>query len=464
MARESGPFWRAIGVETEFGVVIENPDGTSSFAPRYEDCPNSSCNFDNGDRRYLDVGKHPEGATGEVTTPLELMYAVEANYRLVRRHLVRGGANGVSKLYANNGPPGSCGPKLDDVTWSRHRNYMLLPDTDLLALHGFVEAYQISEILLLGSGHSTTDGRQSFLSPRAPHIVNLIGSQTTGNRPLHNTRDEPLAGGGYMRFHDTALGNAQILPRLTAVGAGAMLGVLALLETDCPEPPILSDPLESLHELNRNPAALLELESGELVTALEIQRWYFDRVYDLVVSAGDEAAHLLPWIIEWGELLDALGRSFDPADLVGKLDWATKRYMQLGWLERHPRPTSPNELIAWRKQYTALELSMHEISVEEDPPSTRERIIKGHLDESLVRAAMERNVSDATRARVRSWFVRALAHRGDHTIDWQNVNARIDGCPKRYFHLPDPLDPNPSPEMVEFVQSINPGYPLLDVL
>ena len=77
---------------------------------------------------------------------------------------------------------------------------------------------------------------------------------------------------------------------------------------------------------------------------------------------------------------------------------------------------------------------------------------------------MERNVSDATRARVRSWFVRALAHRGDHTIDWQNVNARIDGCPKRYFHLPDPLDPNPSPEMVEFVQSINPGYPLLDVL
>jgi|GEM_PF-3435739 len=468
MVRTLSPFWRANGYETEFGAKLI---GSLEGPPAYTDCVLGSCFFRNGTRRYIDVGMHHEVATGEVVTPEEVMYHVEASYLLARRYLPQRGAQRVvQRLYANNTSLSTQLSTYGVYTWSRHRNYQIPRDTDLYPLYDFLTSFMVSGILVFGSGYMLHGGG-FLLSPRAHHITALYGGQTTCDRPLHNTRDEPHSTTS-RRLHSTSLGNAQILPFMTAVDAAAMLGVLAVFETRRGEPPVLFDALKSMNALNADPGRLLSTDRGPM-SAVDIQRWYFDRVYELVVEAGDEAVHLLPGVIRWGNILDGFARSLDPMDHRGVTDWTTKLAYQRVWMDRHPRPNDTDERRAWQTGLDSIEASMHEVTSETDSPSLRDRFIAkwSPLDADKLRAATEYG-SPHTRARVRGWvqWFMETAYGKHEGLDWSAVTLRRPNTVGKYesftgrVTLQDPLDPNPPDKLLEIVAATRPNFPLLEIL
>lgn len=91
--------------------------------------------------------------------------------------------------------------------------------------------------------------------------------------------------------------------------------------------PRLRDPVPSLHALIADPAfeARVETNLGER-TALELQRYYFDRAKAFVKESKATSLEASEVVDLWGEVLTALECREMPR-LVGRIDWVTKRYL-----------------------------------------------------------------------------------------------------------------------------------------
>jgi proteasome accessory factor A len=91
--------------------------------------------------------------------------------------------------------------------------------------------------------------------------------------------------------------------------------------------PTLRRPLRALRQISRDPTltTAVALRGGRRMTALEIQRWYFDacrRFVECTANPPEEAHEVLR---RWADVLDRLER--DRSSLVGRLDWVTKQFL-----------------------------------------------------------------------------------------------------------------------------------------
>jgi proteasome accessory factor A len=285
----------------------------------------------NGGRLYVDCGSHPEYATPECADPWSLVVQLRAGelqlHRMVER-LTRhgGGFSRVTLLRAN----------LDysegGTTWGCHESY--LHRCPASALPEQLLPHLASRVIYTGAGgfHPFSPGLEFTLSPRVWLLGSIVASDSTRERPLFHTRDEPLAGFGYSRLHVIA-GESLCSDEAVLLKTGITALIVASIDAGCR--PIgslrLENPLQAARSFTADPQcrATARLGNGGKITALQLQYRYLRSV-----EACGLDGKLPAWadVIcgRWRRVLQQLSRN--PAEASRSLDWAIKRAAFGRWL------------------------------------------------------------------------------------------------------------------------------------
>src|SRR5947208_487561 len=195
---------RIYGIENEYGVTCTfrgqrrlSPDEVARYLFRRVVSWGRSSNvfLRNGARLYLDVGSHPEYATPECDSVLDLVTHDKAGERILEgllvdaeRRLREEGIRGVIFLFKNN--TDSAGN-----SYGCHENYLTSRRDDLVRYADVLIPFFVSRQIYAGAGKvlQTARGAMYCISQRAEHIWEGVSSATTRSRPIINTRDEPHA-------------------------------------------------------------------------------------------------------------------------------------------------------------------------------------------------------------------------------------------------------------------------------
>src|SRR4026208_2376933 len=135
-------------------------------------------------------------------------------------------------------------------------------------------AFRAAGIVFTGQGkvgsENGTPDVPFQLSARADFFGRLVGAQTTHNRPIVNSRDEPLCGTAEMaRLHVIFFDNT-LCHVASLLKVGVMQIVLAMIEAERIKPGLaLEDPLDALLRWSHDPTlhARARLTSGRQITA-----------------------------------------------------------------------------------------------------------------------------------------------------------------------------------------------------
>ncbi len=307
----------------------------------------SSLMLPNGSRFYIDHA-HPEYCTAETRLPRSAVAADKAGEIIVERARQRANARGglaageEIAIYKNNSDH-------KGNSYGCHENYLLsaalYEDLIMRRFHRTLRVlipFLTSRAILCGSGkvgaenEKAADGYQ--LTQRADFFETLIGLQTTHNRPLINTRDEPHAAREeYRRLH-VILGDANMAEYATFLKIGTTQIILSMLEDNALALNFtFDDPIDAYQVISRDLtfSRPLPLDSGETITALEMQRQFYAAARDYVEArAANFADDLLAAYREvlqvWADSLDKLGR--DWRLLSTRFDWAIKRNLMERYL------------------------------------------------------------------------------------------------------------------------------------
>lgn len=212
------------------------------------------------------------------------------------------------------------------ASYGAHENYLYPRAYDTAAVQAALVPHFVTRQVYTGAGRvgiGQTGGTPGFqISQRADYIETTVSLETTLNRGIINTRDEPHSGSDWARMHviigDANLSEFAIFLKLgttalvlDAVGAGVDFTDLALL-----------DPVEAVREVSRDLSCArpLRLYGGRELTAVQIQQ----EIRDRTVQALDiDAAGRDDLVVElWGEILGDLAR--DPLSTADRLDWTAK--------------------------------------------------------------------------------------------------------------------------------------------
>ena len=325
----------------------------------------------NGARFYVDHA-HPEYSSPEVLTPRDALIWDRAGEVVARRAMTaldEGSVDAPAQivLYKNN---------VDGkgAAYGSHENYLVRRDVPFEALAEVLTPFLVTRPVLVGSGRvgiGQRSERPGFqISQRADYVESEIGLQTTFNRPIINTRDEPHADGARWRRLHVINGDANrfdvpiylkvattdlllwFLEQAHHDGTGALRDAL----TDLNRLAITGDPVEAHWAVSHDPTLAYELPTRNgPMSALAVQRTYLDAVAPAVRRSADPeaqralslwqqslgaleqwnrdgsgpAAHLVEWVAKY-ELCEGLRRRSgtgwdDPRLAALDIQWADLR-------------------------------------------------------------------------------------------------------------------------------------------
>ncbi|MBI5166834.1 MAG: proteasome accessory factor PafA2 family protein, partial [candidate division NC10 bacterium] len=182
----------------------------------------------NGGRLYVD-GAHPEYATPECRTPLDIVryekageylldLSREAAERLLgyRIHLYKNNTDGKGNSYG-------C-----------HENYLMARSVPFERIVDQLIPFLVTRQIYAGAGkvgaENQADPVDYQISQRADFFETLLGLDTMAKRPLINTRDEPHADEEkYRRLH-VIVGDSNMSEYTTYLKVGATAIVLSMVE------------------------------------------------------------------------------------------------------------------------------------------------------------------------------------------------------------------------------------------
>ena len=316
----------------------------------------------NGARFYIDHG-HPEYSTPECLSPRLLVAADKAGERILAECQQWLNAAGILaekqtiQVYKNNSD-------YSNNSYGCHENYLLSAQlfSDLLhhkmhRIFRYLLPFFVSRTVLCGSGKvGSGNGTApvSFqLSQRADFFEELVGLQTTHERPLFNTRDEPHADPTrFGRLH-VINGDANMSEFSSYLKIGTMQLILQMLEEDfIHEDLTLADPIHAFRTVSRDLSFRepLLLEDGRVMTAVDIQQVYLEHAgrYLEERDGSEEMWHVLG---TWENVLSMLPDNWEK--LATRLDWAVKKRL----LERYLKAQGVNweEVTAWQPIFEAPE-------------------------------------------------------------------------------------------------------------
>jgi len=316
-------------------------------------------------------------------------------------------------------------------------------------------AYQVSSIVFTGQGKAGSENgtpKVPFqISQRADFIETLVGEQTTFNRPLVNTRDEPLCGPAshlaaaplpgdrnarlHVIFYDTNLA-----PVATYLKVGVLQLIVTMIEAGYADSDlVLESPLVALHAWSRDPDlnVRMPLLSGQSLTAVELQLKFLEK------ARAFDAEHGFAGIVEGAEQIMALwentlgklqARSYE--SLRGRIDWIMKRaLLEQAVAEHADWDWHSPELNYLDQMYSSIDPEdglFHSLDAAGlfEAVATEEEI-----------AYFVEDAPENTRAWTRARLLRAAGSDYVTKVDWDRIDLRAAGDhlhPAR-IHLPDPL-------------------------
>jgi hypothetical protein len=317
---------------------------------------------------------------------------------------------------------------------------------------GWLASFQVSSIVYTGQGKvgSENDAPEVpfQISQRADYFETMLAMQTTFDRPIVNSREEPLCGGSrwskdpaaparlHCIFFDNTLAHLSCLLKV-----GVMQLALAMMEAERVDPTlVLDDPLTALGAFSRDPTlrARARLASGREVTAVELQFLFLEEAKRFAAEGGFQG--YVPRAQEildlWENTLERL-RAADWTSLASKLDWVMKLMILQRTMSRRPSLCWDSPEIRHLDQvYSSLDPSGLYWSYE------RSGFAERLLDENRIRHFCSEPPSD-TRAWTRAMLLRTANPEWVDSVDWDSVSFRIrEGgyWPSlRTIEMPNPL-------------------------
>jgi proteasome accessory factor A len=435
---------RIFGLENEYGITFTlrgqrrlSPDEVARYVFRRVVSWGRSSNvfLANGARLYLDVGSHPEYATPECDSILDLVTHDKAGERILEQLLVAAsqqlrdeGIRGSVYLFKNN--TDSAGN-----SYGCHENYMTSRRDDFGHYAEVLIPFFVSRQIYAGAGKvlQTARGAVFCIAQRAEHIWEGVSSATTRSRPIINTRDEPLSDAErYRRLH-VIVGDSNMSEYTTFLKVGATAILLRMLEdpTFVVRDMTLENPIRALREISHDPTMkrLVRLANGRDVSALDIQSEYLERAQRYA-----ETRDLSPLEIQalqmWEHCLTRLAD--DPLSLDREVDWVIKHKLIEAYCARHELPLSDPRV-------ALIDLQYHDID-------RRRGLFYRMQERGLVERvtgdeAIDRAVEvppQTTRARLRGEFIRrAKERKRDYTVDW--VHLKLNDQAQRTVLCKDPF-------------------------
>jgi proteasome accessory factor A len=435
---------RIFGLENEYGVTCTfrgqrrlSPDEVARYLFRRVVHWGRSSNvfLENGARLYLDVGSHPEYATPECDRVLDLVAHDKAGERILEAllsaaevRLHEEGISGDVYLFKNN--TDSAGN-----SYGCHENYLVARQGEFARMADMLIPFFVTRQIYSGAGkvlHGPR-GAQYCISQRAEHIWEGVSSATTRSRPIINTRDEPHADAERFRRLHVIVGDSNMSEFTTYLKLAVTDLVVRMVEENTVMRDLsLENPIRAIREISHDITCKkqVRLANGRELTAVEIQREYFERAVRFAERRdGDERTRSV--LAEWGGALDAL-EGGDLDRLERKIDWVAKMRLIDRYRARHDLPLT-------HPRVALMDLTYHEVN--------RDRGLYYLLEH---RGLMERVVSDreiqramreppqTTRARLRGEFIRqAKAKRRDYTVDW--VHLKLNDQAQRTVLCKDPF-------------------------
>jgi proteasome accessory factor A len=376
--------------------------------------------LENGARFYLDTGCHPEYATPECASPMDVMIYDKAGERILENLLNYAqnkvheeGFQGELAIFKNN---------TDFVgnSYGCHENYLADRTADFYYMAEQLIPFLVTRQIFTGAGKvfRTRRGTVYHISQRAQHIRQKISGTTTNERSIINTRDEPHAiKEKYRRLH-IIVGDSNMSEFSTYLKVGTTALVLQMIEDDF-LPPIFSlrNPVRAIKDISRDLTCreAVPLNSGKKYSALELQKEYLDLAhrYYSTRPMSPEAADILQ---KWEYVLSKLEE--DPMQLHQEVDWVIKLHLLQAYGER--TNLSPE---ASGDRMLMLDLQYHDIRREKGLYFLLER--KGQV----VRLASDEQIETAmvdppqnTRAKMRGELIKlAKMKRIPYDLDWNYI-------------------------------------------
>jgi proteasome accessory factor A len=434
---------RIFGIENEYGVTCTlrgqrrlSPDEVARYLFRRVVSWGRSSNvfLENGARLYLDVGSHPEYATPECDTLVDVVAHDKAGERILEdlvraaeERLVEEGIRGEIYLFKNN--TDSAGN-----SYGCHENYLVGRRGDFQRMIDTLIPFFVSRQIYSGAGKllQTARGTVFTLAQRAEHIWEGISSATTRSRPIINTRDEPHADAErYRRLHVIA-GDSNMSEYATFVKVGATAALLQMLEADVVFRDLtLENPIRAIREISHDPTCRrpVRLANGRELSALDIQWEYLERVmrYSRTTGFPAQVEHAVGM---WEHMLTGLEK--DPMSLGREVDWVMKYQLIEQYREKHDLAMSSARL-------SLLDLAYHDVSRSRGLYYLLERrgLAERVVTDDQIRNAMI-NPPATTRARLRGSFIKAAkAKKRDFTVDW--VHLKLNDQAQRTVLCKDPF-------------------------
>ena len=310
----------------------------------------------NGARWYVDHA-HPEYSAPEVLRAREAVVVDRAGEEIARRAMgILAGAEGIPEvaLYKNNTDG-------KGASYGTHENYLVDRDVPFERIVEALLPFFATRQVLVGAGRvglGTRGQEPGFqLSSRADFMEAEVGLETTLNRPIINTRDEPHSDPGRFRRLHVIIGDANLLEESTFLKLGTTSLVLAALEAEhrtgrriLPDL-ALADPVAAVRTISHDPSlrATVPLADGRELTALEIQRAHLEALSAAADAADEETAQVLR---AWGEILDLLAE--DPMRAASRVEWVAKLSLLERYRARHGLDWSDPRLAMVDLQYSDL--------------------------------------------------------------------------------------------------------------
>ncbi|MEY2449281.1 MAG: proteasome accessory factor [Acidimicrobiaceae bacterium] len=433
-----------MGIENEYGVTCTfrgqrrlSPDEVARYLFRRVVSWGRSSNvfLRNGARLYLDVGSHPEYATPECDSAVDLVTHDKAGERILEQLLASAeqrlreeGIRGVIYLFKNN--TDSAGN-----SYGCHENYLTSRRDDFGHYAEVLIPFFVSRQIYAGAGKvlQTARGAMFCISQRAEHIWEGVSSATTRSRPIINTRDEPHADAErYRRLH-VIVGDSNMSEYATFLKVGATSILLRMLE----DPSVvlrdmtLENPIRAIREISHDMTCTrrVRLANGRELSALEIQGEYLNRALRYAETKG--LSPLEQQALDmWEHCLSTL--ESDPFKLDRECDWVIKHNLIEAYRDKHDLPlASPRVAL--------VDLQYHDVN--------RERGLfyrmqaRGLVDRTCTDEAIDTAVDEppqTTRARLRGEFIRrAKERKRDYTVDW--VHLKLNDQAQRTVLCKDPF-------------------------
>ncbi|HKE74604.1 MAG TPA: Pup--protein ligase [Acidimicrobiales bacterium] len=435
---------RIFGLENEYGVTCTlrgqrrlSPDEVARYLFRRVVSWGRSSNvfLANGARLYLDVGSHPEYATPECDSILDLVTHDKAGERILEQLLVSAearlreeGIRGVIYLFKNN--TDSAGN-----SYGCHENYLTSRRDDFSHYAEVLIPFFVSRQIYAGAGKvlQTARGAMYCIAQRAEHIWEGVSSATTRSRPIINTRDEPHADAErYRRLH-VIVGDSNMSEYATFLKVGATSILLRMLE----DPSFvlrdmtLENPIRAIREISHDLTGkrTVRLANGREASALDIQGEYLERAKRYAETRGlsplEEKA-----LGMWEYCLDGLAS--DPFKLDRECDWVIKHNLIEAYCAKHDLPLS-------HPKVALIDLQYHDVNRERGlfyRLQQHDRVERVTTDEAIDEAV--ETPPQTTRARLRGEFIRrAKERKRDYTVDW--VHLKLNDQAQRTVLCKDPF-------------------------